>query len=70
MTALPCRVQPIPRPIVIDGDGLPVRNSHVIDIAFPCDTTEISLGRVSTIVGPGVAKIIVEGTTVCGVTLC
>ncbi len=70
MTALPYRVQLIPRPIVIDGDGLPVRNSHVIDIVFPGDTTETSLGRVNTIVGPGVAKIIVGDTTVRGVTLC
>lgn len=70
MTTPPYRVQLVPRPIVIDGNGLPVRTSHVIDIVFPTDTTETILGRVNTIVGPGVAKIIVGDTTIRGVSLC
>lgn len=70
MTTPPYRVQLFPRPIVIDGNGLPVRPSHVIDIVFPTDTTETTLGRVNTIIGPGVAKIIVGDTTIRGVSLC
>jgi hypothetical protein len=69
VTTLSYRVQLVPRPIVIDRDGLPVRNSHVIDIVFPGDTTETILGRVNTIVGPGVAKILVGDTTIRGVPL-
>lgn len=70
MTAHPYRVQLVPRPIVIDASGLPVPNSHVVDIIFPGDTMETMLGPVKTIVGRGIAKIIVEETTVRGVPLC
>jgi len=63
------RVQLLPRPIVIDANGLPVPNSHVVEISFPGDTIETMLGRVNTIVGPGVAKIIVGETTIRGVPL-
>lgn len=70
MTTPPYRVQLVPRPIVVDGNGLPVHTSHVIDIVFPADTTETILGRVNTIIGPGVAKIIVGDTTIRGVSLC
>lgn len=64
------RVQLLPRPIVIDADGLPVPNSHVIEIVFPGDASETALGRVNTIVGPGVAKILVRDATIKGIPLC
>jgi hypothetical protein len=64
------RVQLVPQPIVIDADGLPVPNSHVVEITFPSDATETTLGRVNTIVGAGIAKIIVGDATVRGVPLC
>lgn len=64
------RVQILPQPIVIDANGLPVANSHVVEITFPGDAIETALGRVITIVGAGVAKIIVGDTTVCVVPLC
>ena len=64
------RVQLVPQPIVIDADGLPVANSHVVEITFPGDAIEAALGRVNTIVGPGVAKILVGDTTIRGVPLC
>ena len=64
------RVQLVPQPIVINADGLPVANSHVVEITFPGDAIETALGRVNTIVGPGVAKIIVGDATVRGVPLC
>jgi hypothetical protein len=64
------RVQLVPQPIVIDADGLPVANSHVVEITFPGDAIETALGRVNTIVGLGVAKIIVGDITVRGVPLC
>jgi len=64
------RVQLVPRPIVIDADGLPVPNSHVVEIAFPGDAIETALGRVNTIVGPGTAKILVSDATIRGVPLC
>lgn len=64
------RVQLVPQPIVIDADGLPVANSHVVEITFPGDAIETALGRVNTIVGAGVAKIIVGDLTVRGVPLC
>ena len=64
------RVQLVPQPIVIDADGLPVPNSHVVEITFPGDTIETALGSVNTIVGAGVAKIIVGDATVRGVPLC
>lgn len=64
------RVQLVPQPIVIDADGLPVPNSHVVEITFPGDAIETALGRVNTIVGAGVAKIIVGDVTVRGVSLC
>jgi hypothetical protein len=64
------RVQLVPQPIVIDADGLPVANSHVVEITFPGDTIETAMGRVNTIVGAGVAKILVGDVTVRGVPLC
>jgi len=64
------RVQLVPQPIVIDADRLPVANSHVVEITFPGDAIETALGRVNTIVGPGVAKILVGDTTIRGVPLC
>ena len=68
--AMTYRVQLVPSPIVVDADGLPVGNSHVVEIVFPGDTIETLLGRVNTIVGPGVAKIIVGEATIRGVPLC
>lgn len=56
--------------MVIDADDQPVPNSHVVEINFPGDTIETALGKVNTIVGPGVAKIIVGDTTFRGVALC
>ena len=56
--------------MVIDADDQPVPNSHVVDIHFPGDAIETALGKVNTIVGPGVAKIIVDDTTFRGVALC
>jgi len=64
------RVQLVPQPIVINADGLPVANSHVVEITFPGDAIETALGRVNTIVGAGVAKIIVGDATVRRVSLC
>jgi hypothetical protein len=64
------RVQLLPAPMVIDADGLPVPNSHVVEIVFPGDTIDTVLGKVNTIVGPGTAKIIVEESTYRGVSLC
>ena len=64
------RVQLVPLPIVIDADGLPVSNSHVVEITFPGDAIETALGCVNTIVGAGVAKIIVGDATLRGVSLC
>ena len=64
------RVQLVPQPIVIDADGLPVANSHVVEITFPGDAIETALGRMNTIVGAGLAKIIVGDATVRGVPLC
>ncbi|MGY2737259.1 hypothetical protein [Sphingomonas sp. UYP23] len=67
---MPYRVQLVPRPIVIDADGLPVPNSHVVEITFPGDALETALGRVNTIVGPGTAKVLVGDATIRGVPLC
>ena len=67
---LPYRVQLVPGAIVIDAEGPPVANSHVVEIVFPGDTIETMLGPVNTIVGPGVAKVIVGQTRICGVPLC
>ncbi|MEG3162678.1 hypothetical protein U1763_19435 [Sphingomonas sp. LB2R24] len=64
------RVQLLPAPMVIDADGLPVANSHVVEIVFPGDTIDTTLGKVNTIVGPGTAKIIVEDATYRGISLC
>lgn len=64
------RVQLIPRPIVVNADGLPVPNSHVVEIAFPGEAIETILGPVNTIIGPGVAKILVDEATFRGVPLC
>jgi hypothetical protein len=54
------RVQMVPRPTVIDADGLPPANFHVVEIVFPGDMMETTLGKVNTIVGPEIAKIIVS----------
>jgi len=64
------RVRLTPMPMVIDADDQPVPNSHVIEINFPGDAIETTLGKVNTIVGPGVAKIIVDDATFRGVELC
>lgn len=64
------RVQLVPHPIVIDAIGLPVPNSHVVEITFPGDAIETIVGRVNTIVGPGVAKVIVGDATIRGIPLC
>lgn len=64
------RVQLPPRPIVIDDNGLPVASFHVVDIDFPQRAIESMMGGVTTIVGPGTAKIIVGDGTYCGVPLC
>jgi hypothetical protein len=64
------RVQLVPSPIVVDADGLPVANSHVVEIVFSGDMIETTLGKVNTIVGPGTAKIIVGETTLRGIPLC
>lgn len=64
------RVQLVPLPMVINADGLPVANSHVVEIIFPGDVIETALGKVNTIVGPGIAKIIVDEMTLRGVPLC
>ncbi|GHH26354.1 hypothetical protein GCM10008023_40820 [Sphingomonas glacialis] len=63
------RVKLVPRPVVIDADGLPVPNSHVVEITFPGDAIETALGRVNTIVGPGTAKVLVGDATIRGVRL-
>ena len=70
MSAPPYCVHLTPRPMVIDSAGLPVANSHVVEITFAGDAIETMQGRVNTIVGPGVAKIIVGDATMRGVPLC
>ena len=70
ISPLPYRVQLVPRPIMIDAEGLPVANSHVVEIVFPGDRIETMLGLVNTIVGPGAAKVIVGETRIRGVPLC
>lgn len=64
------RVKLVPSLMVIDADGVPVPNSHVVEITFPGDTIETMLGPVNTIVGPGAAKVIVGETRIRGVPLC
>ncbi|TCP65088.1 hypothetical protein C8J43_11430 [Sphingomonas sp. PP-CE-1G-424] len=64
------RVQIAPRPIVIDDDGLPVPNSHVLEIIFPTDSIDTAAGPTSSIIGAGIAKILVADVTVRGVGLC
>lgn len=64
------RVKLTPLPMVIDADNQPVPNSHVVEINFPGDVIETALGKVNTIVGPGLAKIIVDDTTFRGVAIC
>lgn len=64
------RVQIVPRPIVIDDDGLPIPNSHVLEIIFPTDTVDTAAGPTSSILGAGIAKILVADVTVRGVGLC
>ena len=67
--ASPYRVQLHPSPIVIDASGLPVANSHVVEITFPGEPIDTAIGKVNTIVGPGIAKIIVGEITYRGVSL-
>ena len=64
------QVKLVPIPMVIDAEGSPVPNSHVVEITFPGDTIETMLGRVNTIVGPGAAKVIVGEARIRGVPLC
>ena len=64
------RVQLLPAPVVIDADSHPVANAHVVEILFPGDTIDTTLGKVNTIVGPGTAKIIVDDVTYRGISLC
>ena len=64
------RVQISPSPIVIDDAGLPVPNSHVVDITFPGSAIETLMGRTETIVGNGIAKILVGDAVIRGVPLC
>lgn len=42
------RVQLAPLPMVINADGLPIANSHVVEIIFPGDVIETALGKVNT----------------------
>lgn len=70
LNAPPYRVKIAPRPTVIDADGRAVPNSHVVEIAFPGEKIETTLGPVNTIVGPGAAKILVGDATIRGVPLC
>ena len=63
------RVKLVPRPMVINANGMPVPNSHVVEITFPGDTIETMLGPVNTIVGAGAAKIIVGEGRIRGVPL-
>ena len=67
--AAPYRVQLHPAPIVIDADGLPVANSHVVEITFPGEPIDTAIGKVNTIVGAGIAKIIVSEITYRGVSI-
>jgi len=64
------RVQLIPQPIIIDANGRSVPNSHVVEITFPGDAIETIVGRVNTIIGPGLAKVIVGDATIRGIPLC
>lgn len=64
------RVRLLPAPTVIDAQGVPVAGSHVVEIVFPADAIDTALGRINTIVGPGIAKIIVEDATHRGIGLC
>lgn len=64
------RVQISPSPIVIDEADFPVPNSHVLDISFPGSAIETLMGRMETIVGTGIAKILVGDTVIHGVPLC
>jgi hypothetical protein len=64
------RVQITPRLIVINADGLPVEDAQVLEISFPGDTIDTPTGRVTILVGAGVAKIRVAGETIRGVALC
>jgi hypothetical protein len=63
-------VQLLPRPIVVDDDGISVPNSYVVDIVFSEKAIETLMSTVDTIVGPGVAKIIVGDVTYRGILLC
>ena len=63
-------MQLVPQLRVLDGEGEPVAHGHVIEITFPGAAIETLHGRVNTIVGAGVAKIMVGDTTLRGVPLC
>ena len=67
---MPYRVQISPSPIFMDEAGVPVPNSHVLDITFPGSAIETFMGRTETIVGNGIAKILVGDTVIRGVPLC
>lgn len=64
------RVQIIPAPTVIDEDGQPVHDSHVIEITFPGSAIDTLMGQINSITGAGIAKIVVGGATIRGVSLC
>ncbi|EIZ77299.1 hypothetical protein WSK_4139 [Novosphingobium sp. Rr 2-17] len=64
------RVKLVPQLVILDAEGQPVDNAHVIEIAFPGASIETLHGRVDTISGQGSAKIIVGDTTYRGVPLC
>ena len=64
------RVRLTPLPTVIDDDDQAIAGTHVVEIVFPGQTIETRLGPVNTIIGAGVAKILVGETTIRGVPLC
>ena len=64
------RVRIVPSPTVVDADGNAVANAHVLEISFPGDSVETRIGRTNVITGAGVAKIMVAGETIRGVSLC
>ncbi len=55
---------------MIDADVLPVPDLHVMEILFPADAMETSIGKLNAIVASGVAKIVIGGFAVRGVPLC
>lgn len=59
-----------PRPIVIDAAGCPLLHARVLEISFPSDTIDTPQGRMTALVGAGVAKIMVGSDIIRGVPLC